>query len=66
MMDYLTVEESLRGYMYLLVIVDHFMKLAVADTLHKTAESAAMALWKGTVEELHFAYCSCIESSTVK
>lgn len=31
-MDYLTVEETLKGYKYLLVIVDHFTKLAVAES----------------------------------
>lgn len=30
LMDYLTVEESLQGYKYLLVMVGHFMKLALA------------------------------------
>lgn len=47
MMDYLTVEESLRGYKYLLIMMDHFTKLAVAvPTWDQTAKPAVAALWK--------------------
>lgn len=42
MMDNLTVEESLRGYKYMLIMVDHFTKLAVAvPTWNQTAETVA-------------------------
>lgn len=40
MINYLTMEESLRGYKYLLVMVDHITKLAVAvPTWDQTAET---------------------------
>lgn len=47
MMDYLTMEELLRGYKYLLVIVDHFTKMVVAVPIQdQMDESAAEAQWK--------------------
>lgn len=39
MIDYLTVEESLQGYKYLLVIVDHFTKLERSQSSKGTRAS---------------------------
>lgn len=62
MMDYLTAEEALRGYKYLLVIVVHFTKLeGMVHTQDQTVEMAAV--WKkviqiyGSLAQLHFVGC---------
>ncbi|XP_069840942.1 uncharacterized protein [Dendropsophus ebraccatus] len=73
MMDYLTVGESPRGYKYLLVMVDHFTKFAVAvPTRDQTAESAAQCLWKnfilpyGCPTQLHSDQGACFEGRVIE
>ncbi|XP_063952150.1 uncharacterized protein K02A2.6-like [Lytechinus pictus] len=47
MMDYLTLQRSSGGYENVLVITDHFTKLAVAvPTRDQTARTTAYAFWK--------------------
>lgn len=71
MIDYLTVEESIGDYKYMLV--DHFTKRAVAvPTRDQTAETAAAALCKkviliyGCPTQLHTDQGACFEGKIIE
>lgn len=71
-MDYLNIEVALRGYKYLLII-DHFIKLAVAEpTWDQTTESVAQALLKKFIvkydcpDQLHSDQGACSESKVIE
>ncbi|KAI8519781.1 hypothetical protein Bbelb_030380 [Branchiostoma belcheri] len=54
-MDYLTVDKSSSGYEYILVIIDHYTKYAVAvATRNQSAETTARALWTNFV--VHYGF----------
>ena len=54
-MDYLTLHRSVGGFENVLVITDHFTKLAVAaPTRDQTARTTATALWKHFIQVYGF------------